>query len=563
MTKLVQYPNALRSSHPIPDSVVELGAYAFSLAWDANITLPDSLEIIGAHCFDWCLVQGPLSIPAKVRSIGEHAFDESAISELNVDSKNPYYSSDASGILFDKAKETLIRCTMVNSVSSYTIPHSVTTIAPYAFYLCTGLKSVTLPQNLKKIGDSAFSDCLYLESVNIPDSVTSIGEYAFSHCSRLESINIPNSVSSMGEYAFYYCTRMKNAVVSASLETLPAYSFNHCEALESISLPEGLRTIEEGSFTACKALKALTLPDSVTSIAGSAFVACTALEELRIPQGVEKIEANAFDGCTSLVSVTLPGTVSEWGYNIFADCDTLDHVVFIGSEEQAPDWHTIGLSSATVKHYNATGTEAHWVDKGSNSYFYCDLCKTVLIGDADAETNPFTDVASGIYYYEPVMWAVEEGITTGTSATAFSPDRICTRGQIVTFLWRAYGSPEPTSTVHSFTDISENAYYYKAVLWAVEKGITTGMNATTFAPEKSCTRAQAVTFLWRAQGKPIPAAAGNPFKDVAKSDFFYSPVLWAYELDITTGTSADKFSPNNTCTRAQIVTFLYRTLSEK
>ena len=181
-----------------------------------------------------------------------------------------------------------------------------------------------------------------------------------------------------------------------------------------------------------------------------------------------------------------------------------------------------------------------------------------------APYNPFTDVPEGQYYYEPVLWAIgqEPQITTGTSADRFSPNATCTRAQVVTFLWRASGEPEPTKTENPFSDVKEGQYYYKAVLWAVEKGITTGTSADKFSPNAGCTRGQVVTFLHRAQGKPMPWSLNNPFTDVAEGQYYYAAVLWAvhHSPQITTGTSADKFSPDATCTRGQIVTFLYRSM---
>ena len=172
--------------------------------------------------------------------------------------------------------------------------------------------------------------------------------------------------------------------------------------------------------------------------------------------------------------------------------------------------------------------------------------------------NPFVDVASGEYYFDPVMWAVENGITAGTSATTFEPEKECTRAQVVTFLWRAAGKPEPNSTNNPFTDVAAGDYFYKPVLWAVENGITAGMSATTFGPNATCTRGQVVTFLWRAAGKPEAVNAKNDFVDVASGDYFYAPVLWAVENGITAGTGNGQFSPAKPCTRGQVVTFLYR-----
>ena len=164
---------------------------------------------------------------------------------------------------------------------------------------------------------------------------------------------------------------------------------------------------------------------------------------------------------------------------------------------------------------------------------------------------------AGLYYTDAVLWAVSKNITNGTSATTFSPDATCTRGQVVTFLWRAMGQPEPTSMNNPFTDVPSNEYYYKAVLWAVEKGITNGTSPTTFSPNAPCTRAHVVTFLWRAEGQPA-AGSSNPFSDVPSGQYYTSAVLWAVSKNITNGTSATTFSPDNYCTRGQIVTFLYR-----
>ncbi len=174
-------------------------------------------------------------------------------------------------------------------------------------------------------------------------------------------------------------------------------------------------------------------------------------------------------------------------------------------------------------------------------------------------SKSFTDVQNpNDYYFIPVYWAVARGITSGTSATTFSPGKECTRGQIVTFLWKAMGSPEPSSTSNPFTDVKSSDYFYKPVLWAKENGITSGTSETTFSPGKPCTRGQIVTFLWKALWSPEPTDTSNPFTDVKTTDYFYKPVLWAKEEGVTSGTSATTFSPGKTCTRGQAMTFLYK-----
>ena len=171
--------------------------------------------------------------------------------------------------------------------------------------------------------------------------------------------------------------------------------------------------------------------------------------------------------------------------------------------------------------------------------------------------NPFVDVKEGAYYYDAVLWAVEQKITSGTSATTFSPDASCTRAQMVTFLWRAAGSPKVENGKNPFTDVQADAYYYDAVLWAVEKGVTSGTSATTFSPDATVTRGQTVTFLYRNAGSPEESGT-MPFTDVEADAYYAKAVQWAVQQKITTGTSETTFHPMSDCTRGQIVTFLYR-----
>ena len=177
--------------------------------------------------------------------------------------------------------------------------------------------------------------------------------------------------------------------------------------------------------------------------------------------------------------------------------------------------------------------------------------------NGNPQTGVFVDVATGSYYEDAVDWAVENGITTGVSANRFDPNGVCTRAQAVTFLWRAAGSPAPRSRTMPFTDVPAGSYYYDAVLWAVENGITKGTSETRFSPDDTCTRAQIVAFLWRSEKSPA-AGTANPFADVKSTAYYAGAVLWAVREDITKGTTNTTFSPDADCTRAQIVTFLWR-----
>ena len=182
-----------------------------------------------------------------------------------------------------------------------------------------------------------------------------------------------------------------------------------------------------------------------------------------------------------------------------------------------------------------------------------------LLVSFEQSDNPFMDVSNDTFYYDSVMWAVKNGVTSGTDLSHFNPTGECLRAHVVTFLWRAAGCPEPTSAENPFVDVSESDFFHKAVLWAVENGITNGVDATHFGPTVPCNRAQVVTFLYRAMQSPAVGTTACPFTDVVAGQWYEPAVLWAVENGITNGLSADTFGVDTTCNRAQVVTFLYRT----
>ena len=240
-----------------------------------------------------------------------------------------------------------------------------------------------------------------------------------------------------------------------------------------------------------------------------------------------------------------------------------------------------GQTETTLADVTKAATGKHNIEKvpakdptvtqpGNREYYVCEDCEKVF---ADAEgkdettlaavTVPatgkitFIDVPDNAYYRDAVYWAVDQGVTTGISSTLFNPNGICTRAEAVTFLWRAAGCPAPDSTAMPFKDVPANSWYYTAVLWAVGEGITTGTDATTFSPNMTCSRAQIVTLQWRASGSPSVGTVSQ-FADVGNNEWFTKAVNWAVNKGITNGTSPTTFSPNQNCSRAEIVTFLYR-----
>ena len=219
------------------------------------------------------------------------------------------------------------------------------------------------------------------------------------------------------------------------------------------------------------------------------------------------------------------------------------------------------LDDLTVTDKN--GKELKLTDKGNGKYTFTMPAGKVEINAAfvkEVEISPFSDVSTSAYYYEAVKWAQEKGITGGIGNGLFGPNQPCTRAQIVTFLWRAAGSPEPKA-MSSFADVSTDAYYAKAVAWAVENGITTGTGDGKFSPDATCTRAQSVTFLFRAIGKLVDSKA--EFSDVLTDSYYANAVAWAVENGVTNGIGDGLFGPDNSCTRAQIVTFLFRAYQGK
>jgi len=266
----------------------------------------------------------------------------------------------------------------------------------------------------------------------------------------------------------------------------------------------------------------------------------------------------------SYTAVVTEPTCTEGGYTTYT-CSCGDSYV---ADETAPLGHTEEI---------IPGKDATCTETGLTEGKKCAVCDEILVAqeeipalghdwkgtgctrcDATRE-NPFVDVPEDSFYIDPVLWAVEKGITTGATATTFNPNGVCQRAAVVTFLWRAAGSPEPTSTNNPFTDVKETDFFYKAVLWAVENEITNGLTTTTFGPYAECNRAQVVTFLWRYLGQPQPTATEHPFTDVAEDQFYFVPMLWAVENGITNGLTETTFGPTAACNRAQVVTFLYRT----
>ena len=399
----------------------------------------------------------------------------------------------------------------------------VTVICERAFYGCGTMTDIDLPDLLRTIESEAFTACTSLTELTLPNHVYDIYDQAFADCYNLTSVFIPGSVSLLYRTAFDHCFNLTRFDVSGKNRWY--FNDEHGVIFEMSPPDESTRGDLPRLFLAPGAFKgSYTIPDGTVSIGGRAFSSCQNLTDVFIPDSIAYIAEYAFASCSSLTGIAFQG-----------DAPAFDPYVF-----------TAVTATAYYPSGNPTWTEDVMQDYGGD------------ITWVPYTPTPFDDIPIGSFYADAVAWAVENKITSGTTPTTFDPNGKCLRAQVVTFLHRAAGNPEPTGANNPFTDVKTSDFFYKPVLWAVEENITSGISATEFGSLQNCNRSAVVTFLWRAAGCPEPVSTANPFTDVKTTDFFYKSVLWAVENGITAGLDATHFGPTADCNRAQVVTFLYR-----
>ncbi len=549
-----------------------------------SVTIPDGLTEIGDEAFFCCANLSEIKIPQSVNTIGSGAFFScNGLESVTIPGGVKTIQSGRSVFEDDFSNTCPGAFEACDGLTSVIIEDGVENIGDYAFYKCKKLTTITIPKSMKTIGFGAFSCCDSLKNITIPGSEAIIkngfrddeGRYfpgAFESCSGLTGVIIEDGVKSIGDFAFQSCQNLTNVIIADSVEEIGFGVFFECSHLRSIKLPNKLKRIKggeyqgeglfyAGAFDGCSSLISVTIPPNVDEIGAGAFAGCSSLQSLTIQNGVQKIcgfqfydydYPGAFYDCKSLTSVSIPESVKEIGDGAFAGCSNLQSVSIKNPKcKIGDDRSTLGDPKTSVI-YGVKGSTA---ENYAKKYGY-------TFKEIGEETG-FSDVSREAYYAGPVAWAVANGVTNGTSKTTFSPNNTCTRGQVATFLWRSQSSPAPAILQTAFIDLNDDAFYMNAVTWAVEKKITSGMDKTHFGPDLGCTRGQVVTFLWRAEGCPEPKSKDNPFVDVKEGAFYYKAVLWAVENKITNGMSANTFAPDATCTRGQIVTFLYRAVGGK
>lgn len=540
----------------IPDSVKEIGPCAFQACTglSGELVLSQGLESIGEFAFlGNTSMTGSLDFPITLASIGRCAFydcesitgdvvlpegitlgdeifcncksltgtlylpdnmvwdgnitNESGITSIHVNETSENYAT-YDGVLYSKDMKTLLACPG-GKTGNLVIPEGVETIFRLACYYCKKLSgSLILPESVKTIGEWAFWEATFEGEIYIPKTVTYIGNNAMPLGHFFGSLELKDTDAVIEEDAF------------SGMKFLDYFSCN-------CGIEYRVWDLENGTLYACSRCAG-------GYIAGHNFTPPHTFDQEKIDAKYMVSEAT----CTEQAVYKKSCKCGKAGTETFKFGELKKHVF---DQEKIDDKYLVGKET------------------DSSLLIYKKSCKC---GEAGEETFKvkFKDVPKNAYYHDAVMWAVEKGITTGTGdGTTFEPNAICTRGQVVTFLWRTAGKPEPDATENPFKDVTSTDYFHKAVLWAVENGITNGTgDGTTFEPNSNCNRAQIVTFLSRAKNGQ-PTTNENPFKDVPAGSYYYNPVLWAVENEITTGTGdGTTFEPNSNCTRGQVITFLYR-----
>lgn len=440
-------------------------------------------------------------------------------------------------------------------ITSIYLPENISSIGQCAFNGCTNLISVAFPENLSTIGVDAFCGCSSLANIVLPDKLRTIKGGAF-WGTPITSITIPSSVTYLGGNAFRDCANLTSIKLSRNITEIGEWTFYHCTNLKEVVIPEGVKSIGGSAFDNCTSLTNVSLPKSLENIWAGAFQNCTSLTSVTLPEGILDVSNFGFAGCTGLTEMVFPSSVTHIGLGALSGCSNLDTVTVYSPDcsintnsSYSPVFGPV--NKVAVRGYD--DSTAYSAAKQMGYYFE----SLGPYEDPGPYVNPFKDVKEGKWYYDAVEWAVKKGITAGVSEDMFAPYAECKRGQVVTFLWRVAGEPEPEGTAEVMSDVRKDAYYYKAVQWAVENGIAYGEQSGLFMPDAKVTRAQFVTFLWRAKGEPETSLTKCAFTDVKAGQYYTTAVLWAVENGITSGLNVTTFGTKNLCTRAQVVTFLY------
>ena len=538
-----------------------------------KITIPEGITKIGWWAFNQCDSLNKIIIPGSVSEVEFPVFQPSPL----LKSAGPVGSGANIEFGWTESipEDTFRQC---SSLTKITIPASIKTIGRCAFEGCSGLTGFIIPKSVKEMGSSVFAGCTGLTSAGPTGSgskiefgwTDAIPAYAFSYMNQLESIQIPAAVTSIGRNAFIECI-----------------------GLTQIAIPPGVTVIEMQTFENCSSLTSIDL-SNVKTIDGYAFSNCTKLSEIHMSNQLKTVYESAFNGIVSKPTVYFKGTQTDWdSIKISNYNDPLRNATVIFSKLPAPksisitNGTSIEIKTGRTRQLTVSASPAGsdtavtWTSSNpkvatvsaDGKVTALAYGKTVITAVSKANTGVkseitvqtrFKDVADATQsYFKPVYWGADNGVVAGyNGGEYFGPDNECTRGQFVTFLWRLAGRPEGDKEV-SFPDVDESANYYRAVKWAVSKGIIVGYKhddgTVTFEPESEVTRGQTAVMLWRFAGRPkVNTSVASPFNDIDAKNNQYRAVLWGQQAGVIKGYKDGSFQPDGSCLRQHIVTFFYR-----
>ena len=565
----------------ITEGVPRVGDYAFTDCKNlVSVSLPESVTFIGGQAFGYCEALQTINLPDAITTIRPYAF---------------------------------YNCKSLQTVD---LPNSLTVVSNNAFRGCSGLTSILLPEGLTTIDHSAFEGCSHVTQVTLPSTLTKIGQSAFRSWSKLEKAWFIGTLDQ--RFALSIGNNNKDLTnVLWCLDGKVALRYESGAGILRIDAEGALADYEEGAApwsSVSDSCKIVVLSEDITGIGANSFSGFEKLRYICLGSQITAIHDSSFQDCANLTIHTDEGTyaqsyAADKGISVSTEhsfevtvvevhCDydgfTLHHCTECHLDVYSNVQEALGHNYQLTEVKEPTCTEAGFsgnticVNCGKFAYdgfgdyidpighSWSDWTVTVQpSAQANGEqsrvcgncsetevqvifNNPFTDVGENNRFKDSILWAYYEGITAGKTPTTFAPDNTVTRVQAVAFLWRAAGCPEPASEENPFTDVGDNNRFKDAILWAFHAGITSGKTATTFCPDDPCTRVQIVTFLYRFAGEPEVTGVKNPFEDLSEGNRFYEAILWAYANCITSGKTETAFDLHGSCTRAQIVTFLYR-----